>query len=143
MESGPIDLLHVAAHASFHNLNPMFSSIVAAEDRILALDLARSPLRVDTVILSACDTGAMSLENRFEANGLTRAFLARGAKRVVATQWPLDDVAAFEFMNAMYYNVLDGISLSLALPSARQAVRQKFAHPYYWGAPLLFRGYDL
>lgn len=136
-----LDLLHVASHASFHRSNPMFGALHCGDKRLLAAEIARSGFRTRLAVLSACETGFGSGTKRAEIEGLTRAFLACGAQQVVATQWMLDDESASIFMQALYRNLTKNDILVNAISLARSAVREKFAHPYFWGAVAPFRGY--
>lgn len=141
LASGSVDLLHVASHAKFNNANPLFSSLTFAGERITAGEIARSGLRTRQVVLSACETGTVSLQNRMEPEGLVRAFLARGAESVLASAWPLDDKAACDFMDSFYVELLSGRSVAEATAAARRVLRQHQPHPYFWGSFTLFGGY--
>lgn len=62
---------------------------------LTASEAARLHLDADWVILSACDTAAGDLTSAAGYTGLARAFLFAGARRVVASHWPVrDDIAA-------------------------------------------------
>lgn len=62
---------------------------------LTASEAARLHLDADWVILSACDTAAGDQPSAAGYTGLARAFLFAGARRVVASHWPVrDDVAA-------------------------------------------------
>lgn len=68
----------------------------ADDDGLLtASEAARLRLDADWVILSACDTAAGDQPSAAGYTGLARAFLFAGARRVVASHWPVrDDIAA-------------------------------------------------
>jgi len=91
LREGPIDLLHVVAHARFVPANPMFSSLQFADGPIYATEIARSGARCRFAFLSACETGRVSSGMRLEPDGVVRAFLACSAQAVIASLWPLDD----------------------------------------------------
>lgn len=62
---------------------------------LTASEASRLHLDADWVILSACDTAAGDQPSAAGYTGLARAFLFAGARRVVASHWPVrDDVAA-------------------------------------------------
>lgn len=62
---------------------------------LTASEASRLHLNADWVILSACDTAAGDQPSAAGYTGLARAFLFAGARRVVASHWPVrDDVAA-------------------------------------------------
>ncbi len=137
-----VDLLHIAAHATFHRSNPMFSSIHLNHGKIVAAEITRAPFRIGMAVLSACDSGAMSLVNRHEPDGLTRSFLARGARWVVATQWPLHDVAAELFVSAFYSSISEHGNVLRATRAGRMRVREELSHPYYWAPFVTYGGYE-
>lgn len=142
LETGDFDLLHIAGHASLHRTNPMFSALCGAEGKIFAKEIATSKLKAKTVVLSACDTGATSGKSRTEIDGMTRAFFARGTEKVIATQWPLHDESGAIFMSVMYNELGAGSPIEKAIASARWQTNLEFAHPYYWGAPILYGGFS-
>ena len=62
---------------------------------LTASEASRLHLDADWVILSACDTAAGDQPSAAGYTGLARAFLFAGARRVVASHWPVrDDIAA-------------------------------------------------
>lgn len=141
LTDGRVDLLHVASHARFNSASPLFSTLTFSGERITAGEIARTGLRTRQVVLSACETGTVSLQNRMEPEGLVRAFLARGAESVLASTWPLDDESACDFMDTFYVELLRGCSVAEATATSRHALRQQRPHPYFWGSFTLFGGY--
>ncbi len=135
------DAVHVVSHAIHRADNPMFSSIEFEDGPLFATEIARSTLRVKLATLSACETGSVSLAMRDEPDGLARAFLARGASDVIASQWPLDDESAFQQFVIIYDLMTHGLSAQTALFRARCINRESKRHPYYWGALVLYTGY--
>jgi CHAT domain-containing protein len=135
------DLVHVAGHARHREGNPMFSALEFPDGPIYASEIARSGLRTRLACLSACETGTLSLSTRQEPDGLARAFLARGAEAVLASLWPLDDVAASIFFDALYNDLRPISNLPKAVSEARSAVRAWRDHPYFWAPLSLFGGY--
>lgn len=142
LKGGRASMLHVISHSRHRPIHPMFSSLDFTDGSILAAEIARSGLRVGMVTLSGCDTARLSGVNRFEPDGLVRAFLARGAGYVVGSAWPLDDEAAMKFYSHFYEDFDIGANIHQSLRYARQAVRKWKSHPYYWAFPLLYAGYQ-
>lgn len=138
MADGEASSLHVACHASAHPSNPQFSALWFEDGPLFASEIGRARFRVDDVVLSACDTGAMG--TAFEIDGLTRSFLGRGARTVVASQWPLHDETASITMKCLYDELNRGCTLTNALQSARNHVRAHFPHPFYWAALNAYKG---
>ncbi len=117
--------------------------------------------RLDTVILSGCDTALPSRQAPDESLGLPGVFLSAGVRRVVASMWPVDDLATFILMAETYLAYLVGTGnlssalrtgarrlrhgalsdqVAAALPSsARRRVAQgEFEHPLAWAAFALY-----
>lgn len=140
--SGTYDLVHVATHARLNRENPMFSHFEFADGPVFAIDIARSHLRTKVAILASCETGRIQLAFPDEPDGLVRAFLARGAGSVVAGLWPLDDEAACLTTVAAAEALAAGRSVRDSLAVGRSACRDRFEHPYFWGALSLFGGYE-
>ena len=91
--------------------------------------------RAKLVVLSCCHSG----RGRIRAEGvvgLTRAFLAAGARAVVASLWAIEDKATKEFMLSFYTHLKNGESASASLQQAMKEMRKRpqFSHPRYWAA---------
>lgn len=137
-----VDLLHVIGHAHHNPHNPMFSAIQFEDGPLYATEIATSRLRADIVTLSACETGNLAVGLREEPDGLARAFLARGARGVLGSLWPLDDEAALRAFAAMIEPLAHGMNLRDSLQLSRQTVREWRQHPYFWGPLVMFGGYS-
>jgi CHAT domain-containing protein len=91
------------------------------------------------VILSACET-AINKElvkgwNISPAN----AFLERRVKSVIASLWKVDDEATNILMNEFYKNLkLMNTVDALRLAQETLSKNPKYAHPFYWGAFVLY-----
>ncbi|RMG24287.1 MAG: CHAT domain-containing protein [Armatimonadetes bacterium] len=142
LENGEFDLIHVAGHATSSRENPMFSWVEFDDGIVLAAEIANSGLQVGAAILATCDSGRASLWASDEPDGLTRAFLARGAAWTLSSQWQLDDAAGIAFADALYPRLLAGEPVRQAVSRARDAVRERFGHPYYYAPFYLTGGYQ-
>jgi CHAT domain-containing protein len=122
---------------------------VSADDGFLSRsEIYTLPLQdCELAILSACVTN-VGPQAPLEA-GVTVAntFLAAGARRVVASQWEVDDKATAALMEAFVEEITDAAKRGDKLPYAR-ALRQarlkvrarpEWALPFYW-APFVFLG---
>ncbi|MGC4047187.1 MAG: CHAT domain-containing protein [Armatimonas sp.] len=83
--------------------------------------------------LSACQTAQATVEPGDELFGLTRGFLAAGARRVAASLWPADDEATSELMTH-FYALLPTMTVAAALRKAQRTLRSRRPHPYHWAA---------
>jgi len=70
---------------------------------VSALDLSR----VDTVVLSACETGLGEAAGGEGLLGLQRSFQVAGNKTVVASLWKVPDAATSRLMQRFYENLWD------------------------------------
>ncbi len=135
------------------------------DDGILtSLDISGIDLRnVDTVVLSACETGLGTTLNGEGALGLQRAFQVAGAKTVVASLWKVDDQATAMLMDAFYENLwtaklgkieslrqaqlkmlregatwkITSLPRGLAISEAQPKMDGERLPPYYWAAFVL------
>jgi CHAT domain-containing protein len=127
-------------------LSGLVLSLVDADGRprqglLTAPDVSSLRLGAELVVLSSCRSAA-GREVRGEGLvGLTRAFMDAGAPRVVASLWPVDDVASSELMTRMYRGMLgpDQASPAAAL---RKAQLRMLRHPR-WKAPYYWAGFQL
>ena len=66
------------------------------------------------VVLSCCHTGQGKVSSE-GVIGITRAFLAAGARSVPSTLWPINDTATKEFMEKLYEELGQETSVCEAL----------------------------
>ena len=142
-------IVHFAAHAIVDQRRPELSGIVLsqydaagrAEDGMLRMnDIYNLDMPVDLVVLSGCDTAAGRVVDSEGVLSLSRAFFYAGARRVIATLWPVEDRATAEFMREFYKGLLiEHMQAATALRFAQQhlAHDNRWASPYYWAAFVL------
>jgi len=94
------------------------------------LDLQNTSL----VILSACETTLGYLDAGEGVYGLQRAFRAAGAGSIMTSLWKVDDNATKDFMIAFYKHFLKTKDKAAAFATAQKAIKEKYIHPYFWGA---------
>lgn len=141
-------IVHLATHGyAYPEENRARNSFVALadgpgdDDGVLTvseiLDDARIQLTADLVVLSACETGLGDLKQAEGVVGLQRAFLAKGARSVVATLWQVSDEATLWFMTTFYRSwYREGRTKAEALRAAQNRLRRsaRFSAPRYWAA---------
>ena len=144
-ELGSYRYLHFATHGLLNDALPELSgivlSLVDASGReqaglLTAPEVMDLDLAADLVVLSSCRS-ALGREVSGEGLlGLTRAFMHAGAPRVVASLWPVDDLATSELMKRFYRGMLgpDHLPPAAALRRAQQELRRQpqWRSPYYW-----------
>jgi len=114
-------VVHLATHGLAWRNDPFASSLdlrfdgrpdshVSAAEVYRDIDLSG----LELVTLSACDTGrSPSLRHGVEIySGLDAAFIAKGARAVVSTFWPINDLAAMLFMTSLHAQIADGKHLT-------------------------------
>jgi CHAT domain-containing protein len=146
--NGPRDfsVLHLGTHFSLRPGNALRSFLLLGDGSRLTLDKinARDFSGIELITLSACQTGmggAITDDGR-EVEGLSTIVQRRGARRVVASLWQVEDASTARFMRLMY----DALPASrrdaaralqraqLSLKSFTDNGRHPYEHPYYWAA---------
>ena len=145
-----VALVHIAAHGCMKTgeialcPNPTRASGMPEEDDFVLTmsDVLEVKLRARLVVLSCCHSGQGKV-NAEGVVGIARAFLAAGARSVLASLWAIDDEATLEFMRSFYQNLLEGRRASEALKQAMQCLResQDYGDVRYW-APFVLIGDD-
>ncbi len=105
------------------------------------------PLEAELVVLSACDSHVGHQVDGEGVFALSRGFLAAGSRRVLASQWPVDDASTAALMTAFYRELGLGQAASprrssaRALQAAQREIRRqaRWASPYHW-APFVLSG---
>lgn len=132
-------ILHISTHFSLRPGNALRSYLVLGDgsqltlDHIATLDLSGIAL----LTLSACQTGlggAVTDDGR-EVEALAALAQRRGAARVLASLWRVDDASTGLLMQALYRRLAQpGGTVADALRAAQLALNADgaHAHPYYW-----------
>jgi tetratricopeptide (TPR) repeat protein len=103
--------------------------LLTAED-VSGLDL----LTTELVVLSACQTGLGEVKTGEGVFGLQRAFTLAGARTLVMSLWSVPDEPTRELMEDFYQRILAGERRADALQGAQRKLRDKYPHPFFWGA---------
>lgn len=91
----------------------------------------------ELVVLSACETGVGVVKDGEGVYGLKRSFQTAGAQSVILSLWKVNDTATKEFMNLFYDYLIESESKLDAFQHAQKTLKEKYQHPYYWGAFVL------
>lgn len=136
----PIDILHLATHASFNGRSDR-SFIVADDQAILLSDLREiigrnraSGELLSLIILSACET---ALGDDQASMGLAGSAVQAGAESAIASLWEVDDAGTAELMQKFYLNFAQGKGKAEALRDAQLALIRNdgvFNDPRIWAA---------
>jgi CHAT domain-containing protein/tetratricopeptide (TPR) repeat protein len=125
--------LHFSVHGSFTSFSPLNSVVHLNGDEVLPVEtLLRPALKlagIQLVILSACNSASSEFwRTPDEAIGFPAAFLAAGAKTVIAAQWPVGDVPAFLLMQRFCSELLNhDLDAASSLANAQNWVRSASA----------------
>nr|MDJ0975627.1 CHAT domain-containing protein [Planctomycetota bacterium] len=99
--------VHLACHGLVNADRPTLSSLAltrSGEDDgfLTCLEVLRTRIPADLVVLSACDTGKGRNWKNEGIVGLTRTFMYAGSKRVICSLWKVNDAATKELMVKFY-----------------------------------------
>jgi tetratricopeptide (TPR) repeat protein len=136
--------LHLATHGILDPQQPHRSHLLMAgpddESRLDVEDIASLELSNAMVVLSACETALGEQVPGAALVTLAEAFTRAGARSIVASLWPVEDVATRDFMVA-FHLALTRMGRAAALQHAQTVLLRnpRTAHPGYW-APFILIG---
>ncbi len=138
--------VHFATHGYLDTSRSGLSAIVLSlvdetgkpQDGFLRThDIYNLKLPAELVVLSACETGLGKDVQGEGLEGLMRAFMYAGARRVVVSLWNVNDRATAELMQRLYAGMLrSGKTPAAALRAAQIEMLRtaQWQSPYYWAA---------
>ncbi len=112
------DVLHVAAHGTHRQDNPLFSALRLADGPLYAYELDPAQGAPGCVTLSACEAGLATLRPGDEGLGLTHVLLHLGVASVVAGVARVRDDVAAATMQRVHEEMAAGADSALALARA-------------------------
>ncbi|MBC8022558.1 MAG: CHAT domain-containing protein [Burkholderiales bacterium] len=134
-------IVHVAAHATIDEVDPLYSALKLAAGDVEAREIYGMDLRnARLVALSACSSGMGKVSGGDEFWGFKRSFLVAGAKSLLVTLWPVADESTARMMQS-FYRHRDSVTAAEAL---RRAQLEALRHPgedapLFW-APFILVG---
>jgi CHAT domain-containing protein/tetratricopeptide (TPR) repeat protein len=148
---GSYRFIHVASHAVADSEIPQASALILStvdqrsmdiDGRVLAADFMNVRLNADAVVLSGCATALGKHVTGEGLLGLQYVVLARGARTVVSSLWPVADQPAADFMGRFYSSLVrPSSSVLAALGGAMRAMlATPSADPSHWAAFMLTIG---
>jgi len=134
-------MIHVAAHAEFDDVDPLYSRVRLASEKnqsgfLEARDIYGLNFRSATLItLSACESGMSRITRGDEIWGFSRSFLTAGAPALVLSLWPVADQSTEKLMTT-FYRELVTVEPRAALRQAQLEVSRmkEYEHPFFWAA---------
>ena len=148
---GKSSIIHIAAHAesqkgeiilapnSSHD-QPNLESFLLTQEDIQSISV-----QARLVVLCCCYTGQGEVSSE-GVIGITRSFLAAGTRSVLATLWPINDMATMEFMKKFYHELLEETPVCEALRRAKNFFQEHENNTYQsiriW-APFTIYGEDV
>ncbi len=146
---GNASVLHLAAHVLFPE-GVSGPGVIALSldpggqpELLGATEIARMRTTLGLVVMNGCSSGNGAVLPGAGLLGMTRAWLAAGARAVIATRWEVDDADAAEFFRPFYQQLpVQGESRNpdIAARALREAqlaalrTRGRHARPAYWAA---------
>jgi len=110
----------------------------APDDGFLTFNkVLRLKLDADLVTLAACMTGVGQVMQGEGVLNFARAFQQAGARSVMVALWNIPVDESLKFYHDFYQALKAGKPKIEALKTARQAVRAKEGHPYFWSGIIL------
>ena len=124
-------VVHIASHARLVPSHGVAAHIKLADGDMALADLAALDLDQCLVLLSACDGAAAEVLPGEEVFSLSWAFLAAGARAVLASLWPVGDQAVVALVERFYTALRQHDDAALALAQAQRTLCSE--SPLAWG----------
>jgi CHAT domain-containing protein len=129
------EILHIAGHFHMPDDDLGTAAVIGAGGkRILLSEVFEPPVDLTStklVFLSGCDSAGHG-----GGRSLAAQINALGVRYVIATLWPVDDVASAEMATLVHQGIAQGLVPDAALSRAVHALRAvpAFSHPRHWAA---------
>ncbi len=138
-------VLHFAVHGWANPDRPERSGLAFFPDETdgglwQLRDIVRTKLQADLVTLSACRAGSGKVSGTAGIANLVMAFLAAGAKSVVADLWDSDDTFTRALMGSFYRHLVQKLPAAEALRLAKLEMLERYGSE---APPILWAGFTL
>jgi tetratricopeptide (TPR) repeat protein len=110
-----VDVLHLAGHGRHSGEHPLFSGVELSDGVWFGYDIDALAHTPETVVLSACELGRVSVRSGEEAVGMTAAWLHAGARHVLSSPSLVADHVACEALARWHALVARGEAPAPAL----------------------------
>jgi CHAT domain-containing protein/tetratricopeptide (TPR) repeat protein len=137
-------LIHFAAHAEANRESPLDSAVILSRHgdayRLYAREVLAQPLQARLVTISACRSAGARNYSGEGLVGFAWAFLAAGARNVIAGLWDVNDRSTAALISELYGRLAAGESPARALRSAKLTLlaHPVYRRPYYWAPFQIF-----
>ncbi len=149
-------MIHYAGHAVHDRDTPDESGLVLASGQLLSVtEIKRSLGGNPLIFLNACSSGALSdtvvevpsSDRIFDADplgsvGIATGFVVGGAKGVISTMWPVNDVSASDFAGRFYSHLLAGDTIGSSLVESKKYLRSRHPQDISWAAFIYYGSPD-
>lgn len=123
-------IIHFTGHGRFDAQNPLNSSLKLYNGELLYInDLNNLDLNSELIVLSACETGIVSVDDNDETEGFVKYLQIDGTKYIIASLWKGYDNASYELFK-IFYSITGDYSKRLQLA---QLELKKNYDLFYWG----------
>jgi len=137
-------ILHLASHARQNLLYPQLSEIIlnqqnagdSTTDNLYFYDILSNSWAQQLVLIGACGSSNGYYLPNYGTISLANAFLASGARSVIAADWKVDDQASGRLLTGFFEQIRRGSDFYVALRNSKLAFIENsnefFAHPHFW-----------
>jgi CHAT domain-containing protein len=140
-----VDPSATALYASLALASPKEIRTTDNDGTLELFEIYELELDAELAVLSACSTRGGSVVAGEGVFALSRGFLGAGARRVVASLWPVEDASTAALIATLFSSIETGQKneppYAPLLAAAKRSLRQRkeWAAPFFW-APFVLDG---
>jgi CHAT domain-containing protein len=135
------NIIHIAAHSTVDDLDPLYSIVRLASSANGGGDLeAHEVYRMNLaatrmVVLSACDSGGGRISAGEEFWGFQRTFLGAGVRTLLLSHWPVYDDSTAQLMEHFYAHLQTDSPIGALRKAQLELMKTpRFADPVHWAS---------